>query len=123
MCAPGIRQGHDQLGYRGLCAGRFLVERPVVGHVVVPRRWLVGEPGGLYLAVHLVEQVRDGLEVPAARAHLTDQLSNWLEGVVTLDDDVDARVADQLAGIIRRRDSAKDGQRVRMFLLQEGGEL
>jgi hypothetical protein len=83
----------------------------------------VGESGGLDLPARLVQQVRDRAEVPAALPDLGDQLGDRLEGVVTLNDDIDARVLDELIGVVGRRDAAEDRQCLGMHLLQGGREL
>jgi hypothetical protein len=74
----------------------------------------VGEAGDLHLTAGLVQQVRDGAEVPVALPHPGDKLGDRIEGVVTLDDDVDARVLDELVGVVGRRDAAEDDKRVRV---------
>jgi hypothetical protein len=83
----------------------------------------VGEAGVVHLAVGLVEQVRDVLKVPVARAGPGYQVGDRRQRVVAADHDVHAGVLDELVGVVGRGDAAEDRQRVRVNLLQEGGEL
>src|SRR5580692_5044955 len=123
MRAPGVRQGHDELGGRQPRIGRVLVIRPVVGRVVVIAGRLVREAGDLDLTAGLVQQVRDGAEVPAARADRGYQFGHRGQGVVTLNYDVNAGVLDQLFSEVSGGNTAEDGKRLGMDLFQFGREL